>query len=89
MQLHRRNKCRDKRKICCPTQWCQCTRRLKSNLNVCDTHLLQIEDVVVEVILQLFICIVDAELLEAVRFKVLKSKNVQHADGQTLKNKIR
>lgn len=39
---------------------------------------------VVEVILQLLICIVDAELLEAVGLKVLKAKNVQDSDGQTL-----
>lgn len=41
---------------------------------------------VVEIILQLFVCIVDAELLEAVGLKVLKAKNVQNTDGQTLKN---
>lgn len=64
----------------------------KTNLdndNVCGTHLLQIEDVVVEVILQLLICIVDAELLKAVCLEVLKAKNVQDADGQTLENKIK
>lgn len=51
------------------------------------THLLQIEDVVVKVILQLFICIIDAELLKAVCLKVLKAKNIQDSDGQTLENK--
>lgn len=35
---------------------------------------------VVEVILQLLICIVDAELLKAVVGEVLKAKNVQDAD---------
>lgn len=49
------------------------------------TYLLQIENVVVEVILQLFVCIVNAELLEAVGLEVLKAKNVQNTDGQTLK----
>lgn len=51
------------------------------------THLLQIEDVMVEIILQLLICIVDTELLEAVGFKVLKPKNVQDTNGQALENK--
>lgn len=41
----------------------------------------------VEVILQLLVCIVDAELLEAVGGKVFEAKNVQDADGQALKNK--
>lgn len=41
---------------------------------------------VVEIILQLLVCIVDTELLEAVGLKVLKAKNVQNTDGQTLKN---
>lgn len=44
---------------------------------------------VVEVILQLLICIVDAELLKAVCLKVLEAKNVQDSDGQTLQNEIR
>lgn len=39
-------------------------------------HLLQLEDVLGEVILQLLVGIVDAELLEAVPFKILKSKDV-------------
>lgn len=69
----------------------QRTRWQKSNPNydnVCGSHLLQIEDVVVEVILQLLICIVDAELLEAVCLKVLEAKNVQNSDGQTLESEI-
>lgn len=49
------------------------------------SYLLQIENMVVEIILQLFVCIVDAELLEAVGLKVLKAKNVQNTNGQTLK----
>lgn len=49
------------------------------------TYLLQIENVVVEIILQLLICIVNAELLEAVGLEVLKAKNVQNTNGQTLK----
>lgn len=50
------------------------------------SYLLQIENMVVEIILQLFVCIVNAELLKAVGLKVLKAKNVQNTDGQTLKN---
>jgi hypothetical protein len=34
----------------------------------------------VEVLLQLFVGIVDAELLETVHHKVLESEDVQHAD---------
>lgn len=49
-----------------------------------NAYLLQVEDVVVEIILQLLICIVDAELLKAVGLKVLETKNVQDADGQAL-----
>lgn len=49
------------------------------------SYLLQIENMVVEIILQLFVCIVDAELLKAVGLKVFKAKNVQNTDGQTLK----
>lgn len=37
-----------------------------------------------EVILQLLIGVVDAELLEAVPFKVLKSEDVEDTDGQAL-----
>lgn len=50
-------------------------------------HLFQIEDVMVEIILQLLVCIVDAELLKAVCLKVLKAKNVQDTDGQALENR--
>lgn len=53
------------------------------------TYLLQIENVVVEIILQLFVCIVNAELLEAVGLEVLKAKNVQNTNGQTLKTGAR
>lgn len=49
-----------------------------------NTDLLQVEYVVVEVILQLLVCIVDAELLKAVGLEVLKTKNVQDANGQAL-----
>lgn len=51
------------------------------------THLLQVEDVIVEVILQLLVCIVDTELLKAVGLKVLKPENVQDTDGQTLEKR--
>lgn len=40
------------------------------------TYLLQLEDVLREVVLQLLIGIVDAELLEAVPFKVFKPEDV-------------
>lgn len=42
---------------------------------------------VVEVILQLLVGIVDAELLKAVVGKVLKAKNVQNTDGQALESR--
>lgn len=42
---------------------------------------------VVEIILQLFICIVDTELLKAIGLKVLKAKNVQDTNRQALENK--
>lgn len=48
------------------------------------THLLQLEDVLVEVVLQLFVGVVDAELLEAVPLEVLKAKDVEDPDGQAL-----
>lgn len=50
------------------------------------TYLLQIKNMVVEIILQLFVGIIDAELLKAVGLEVLKAKNVQNTNGQTLKN---
>lgn len=50
-------------------------------------HLLQIEDVMVEVILQLLVCVVDAELFKAVGLKVLETKNVKDTNGQALENK--
>jgi len=51
------------------------------------THLLKVEDVMVEIILQLLVCIVDTKLLKAVGLKVLKPKNVQDTDGQTLEKR--
>lgn len=48
------------------------------------SYLLQLEDVLGEVVLQLFIGVVDAKLLEAIPFEVLKSKDVQDANGQAL-----
>lgn len=53
-----------------------CTKIWRLAENKKKPHLLQIEDMVVEIILQLFICIVDAELLKTVGFKVLKAKYV-------------
>lgn len=48
-------------------------------------YLLKLEDVLVEVMLETFIGKVDAELFKAVVLEVLKTKNVQHSDGQDLK----
>lgn len=59
-------------------------------LNVNPTaDLLQVKNVIIEVILQLLVCIVDAELLEAVDLEVFKPKNVQDTDGQTLENNVK
>ena len=44
------------------------------------THLLPGKDVLVEVVLDLLIGDVDAQLLKGVDFKVLKAKDVQDAD---------
>lgn len=52
-------------------------------------HLLQFEDVLVEVVLQTFVGKVDAELFEAVVLVILKTKNVQNSDGQDLKRETR
>jgi len=40
------------------------------------TDLLQLEDVIVEVLLQVFVRIIDAELLEAIYHKVFETKYV-------------
>lgn len=64
------------------------TRVLVSKYDVW-SDLLQHEDVVVKVILQLFISIVDAELLKAISLKVFKAKDVQHTYGQTLEGENR
>lgn len=45
------------------------------------SDLLQSKDVLVKIILQLFICIVDTELLKTVGLKVLEAKDVQNAYG--------
>lgn len=49
------------------------------------SNLFKLEDVFVEVLLQLFIGIVDTELLKGVLLKNLKAKDVQHANGVSLK----
>lgn len=56
-------------------------------IGVC-SHLLQLEDVLGEVVLQLLVGVVDAKLLEAILFKVLKSKDVQDSNGQALGDKV-
>lgn len=48
------------------------------------THLLQFEDVLVEIVLQFLVGIVDAELLKAVVLIVLKAKDIQHPNRQNL-----
>ena len=47
--------------------------------------LLKLKDVLIEVILQVFIGVVDAELFKAVAIKILKPKDVQNSNGITLK----
>ena len=42
---------------------------------------------VVEVILQLLVCIVNAKLLKAIVREVLEAKNIQDTNGQTLGKK--
>lgn len=54
----------------------------KSNLWM--SYLFKLEDVLVEVVLETFVGEVDAELLETVVLIVLKTKNIQHSDGQDL-----
>jgi hypothetical protein len=49
-------------------------------------HLFKLEDVLVEVILQVLIGVVDAELLKTVTPKVLKPKDVQNTNGVALSN---
>ena len=43
--------------------------------------LLKLEDVLHEELLQVLVCVVDAELLKGVNGEVLKSENVQHSNG--------
>ena len=50
------------------------------------TYLFKLEDVLVEVILQVLVGVVDAELLKAVAPEVLKPKDVQHPDGVALEH---
>lgn len=49
-----------------------------------DIHLLELEDVLVEVVLESLVGEVDAELLKAVVLIVLETKDVQHSDRQYL-----
>lgn len=59
-----------------------CSVKLKSKWNV--SHLLKLEDVLVEVVLETLVGKVDAELLETVVLVVLKAEDVKHSDGQDL-----
>jgi len=52
------------------------------------SHLPQLEDVLGEVGLQLLVGVVDANLLEAILFKVLKSEYGQDTNGQALGDKV-
>lgn len=47
-------------------------------------YLLKFKDVLIEVVLEPLVGEVDAELLKAVVFVVLKAKDVQHSDGKDL-----
>jgi hypothetical protein len=49
-----------------------------------DTYLLVLENVKIEVTLQVFVGVVDAELFETVAFEIFKTENVQHTDGNLL-----
>lgn len=55
-----------------------------SRSRLAHAYLLQCEDMLVEVVLQLLVGIVDAELLKAVALKVLKAKDVEDPYGQAL-----
>ncbi len=48
-------------------------------------YLFQLEDVLVEILLQLLVGIVDAELLKRVLLEDLKPKDIQHSNGVPLK----
>ena len=50
------------------------------NLLLCIFSLLHFKNVLVEKILQIFICIVDAKLLKTIFWKIFKSKNVQNGN---------
>lgn len=52
------------------------------------SHLLQLEDALGEVGLQLLVGFIDANLLEAILFKVLKSEYGQDTNGQALGDKV-
>lgn len=51
------------------------------------TYLLILEDVLVEIILQVFISIINTELLKTVLVEVLKSEYVKNTNRVTLKKK--
>ena len=44
------------------------------------TYLSYVKYVLVEIILQVFVCQVDAKLFKAVHFEILKSKDVQYTN---------
>jgi hypothetical protein len=49
------------------------------------THLFLLEHAIVEALLQALVCQVDAQLLKAVLFQILKAGNIEQADeGQAL-----
>lgn len=52
------------------------------------SHLLQLEGALDEVELQLLVGFIDANLLEAILFKVLKSEYGQDTNGQALGDKV-
>lgn len=52
------------------------------------SYLLQFENVLIEIILKLLICIIYTELLKTVGFEIFKSKNIKYTNGQTLKEDV-
>ena len=64
--------------------WSHPANRTRSSWHA---HLLNLEDVLVEILLQLLVGIIDAKLLKRVLLKNFKAKYVQHSDGVSLRRK--
>lgn len=52
------------------------------------SYLFQFENMLIEIILKLLVCIIYTELFKTVGFKVFKSKNIKYTNGQTLKGDV-